>query len=63
MIKQGIEYYRNGATRAELIQWLSANDRNGVYGDAESIQEFGQPATLDELRECLQRALTDYLNL
>lgn len=28
-------------TREQLIEWLSWNDRNGVYKDEESMKEFG----------------------
>jgi hypothetical protein len=28
-------------SRNEVIEWLSWNDRNGVYDDAQSLKEFG----------------------
>ena len=28
-------------TRLDLIDWLSWNDRNGVYRDTDSLLEFG----------------------
>ena len=31
----------NSWTRAELIDWLCWNDRNGVYADEDSLREFG----------------------
>lgn len=32
-------------TRADLIAWLTWNDRNGCYSDEDSTAEFGAPAT------------------
>lgn len=31
----------NSWSRAELIEWLCWNDRNGVYTDEDSLREFG----------------------
>ena len=31
----------NTWSRAELIDWLCWNDRNGVYTDEDSLREFG----------------------
>lgn len=39
-------------SRAGLIRWLEWNDPNGTYNDGASIIEFGEPATIEELREC-----------
>ena len=38
-------------SREELINTLQYIDRNGSYTDEMMINEFGRPATLDELRE------------
>lgn len=40
-------------TRLELIEWLCWNDRNGVYRDADSLQEFGNSLTKDEAIEII----------
>lgn len=32
----------NSWSRQELIDWLCWNDRNGVYSDQDSLQEFGE---------------------
>ena len=45
----------NTLSREDLIDILSKNDFNGVYSDADSIREFGSPATRDELVESFWR--------
>jgi hypothetical protein len=46
-------------TRDELIEWLCWNDRNGVYRDAESIQEFGNTVNKEEAIEIITRQITE----
>jgi|DEB0MinimDraft_3_1074331.scaffolds.fasta_scaffold217237_2 hypothetical protein len=36
-------------TREQLIDWLTSNDPNGCYTDADHMLEFGTVATYDEL--------------
>jgi hypothetical protein len=38
----------NSWTREGLINWLCWNDRNGVYKDEESLQEFGNTVSKAE---------------
>lgn len=37
------------------INLLANNDPNGTYTDEESVSEFGEPATLDQLFACIVR--------
>ena len=49
-------------SREELIDALSSVDRQGAYTDADSIAEFGRPATLQELLSSADNLdLDDYL--
>jgi hypothetical protein len=34
----------NSWDRSDLIEWLCWNDRNGVYRDEDSLEEFGKSA-------------------
>lgn len=36
-----LENELNSWSRLDLIEWLCWNDRNGVYRDEDSLQEFG----------------------
>ena len=47
------------ANRQFLINVLSENDRNGIYTDTDSLAEFGQIATKEELIECFKRVIED----
>lgn len=46
-------------TRESLIEWLSWNDRNGVYKDEESLQEFGNIVSKEEAMEIMIRQITE----
>ena len=46
-------------TREQLIRVCVWNDRNGCFTDEDSIREFGEPATDDQLREVLQGWLSE----
>ena len=46
-------------TREELIEWLCWNDRNGVYRDDESLQEFGNIVCKVEAIEIITKQLTE----
>ena len=53
----------NSWTREGLIQWLSWNDRNGVYKDEESLQEFGNIVSKEEaIRIIIKTNVQYYLN-
>jgi hypothetical protein len=46
-------------SRLDLIDWLCWNDRNGVYKDDESMQEFGNTVSKDEAIEIITRQITE----
>jgi hypothetical protein len=48
-----IAAYVASLTRSGLINWLSWNDKNGIYSDVASIAEFGKPCTREALREMM----------
>lgn len=49
----------NSWSREELIEWLCWNDRNGVYKDDESLQEFGNTVSEEEAIEIITRQITE----
>lgn len=49
----------NSWSRLDLIEWLSWNDRNGVYKDEESLQEFGNIVSKEEAIEIITRQITE----
>ncbi|MDI6047038.1 hypothetical protein [Flavobacterium yafengii] len=46
-------------SRLDLIEWLCWNDRNGVYKDEESLQEFGNTVSKEEAIEIITRQITE----
>jgi hypothetical protein len=42
-----------------LIEWLCWNDRNGVYKDDDSLQEFGNIVSKEEAIEIITRQITE----
>jgi hypothetical protein len=46
-------------SRTELIDWLSWNDRNGVYKDEQSLQEFGEIITKELAMEIMINQITE----
>lgn len=44
-------------SRLDLIEWLCWNDRNGVYKDEESLQEFGNIVSKEEAIEIITRQI------
>ena len=40
-------------TRQDIIEWLIWNDHNGVYGDEDSIREFGNVLEKDQGMEIM----------
>ena len=45
-------------SRLDLIEWLSWNDRNGVYKDDESLAEFGDILSKEVAIEVMTRQIT-----
>ena len=54
-----LETELNSWSRLELIEWLCWNDRNGVYKDDESLQEFGNTVSKEEAIEIITRQITE----
>lgn len=54
-----LEVKLNSWSRLDLIEWLSWNDRNGVYKDEESLQEFGNTVSKEEAIEIITRQITE----
>lgn len=46
-------------SRYDLIEWLSWNDRNGVYRDEDSLREFDQIISREEALEIMVRQITE----
>ncbi|WP_257667299.1 hypothetical protein [Parapedobacter tibetensis] len=44
-------------SREQLIDWLSWNDRNGIYKDVDSMAEFGNVMTKEEGEEIMFRQI------
>jgi hypothetical protein len=49
----------NSWTREGLIEWLSWNDRNGVYKDEQSLQEFGNILSKEEAIRIITKQITE----
>ena len=43
----------------DLIEWLSWNDRNGVYRDEDSLREFDNILSKEEAIEIITRQITE----
>ena len=54
-----LERELNSWSRLELIEWLCWNDRNGVYKDEDSLQEFGNTVSKEEAIEIISRQITE----
>lgn len=52
-----LETELNSWDRLDLIEWLSWNDRNGVYRDEESLEEFGNVCSKEEAIEIITRQI------
>ncbi|MBQ0907674.1 hypothetical protein KBJ98_03040 [Flavobacterium sp. F-328] len=44
-------------SRAEIIEWLSWNDQNGVYKDEDSLREFDNILSKEEGKEIMMRQI------
>ena len=49
----------NSWSRLDLIEWLSWNDRNGIYKDEDSLAELGNILTKEEALEIMVRQITE----
>lgn len=49
----------NTWSRLDLIEWLSWNDKNGVYKDDQSLKEFGNILGKEEAIEIIARQITE----
>ena len=56
---QDLEIELNSWSRLELIEWLCWNDRNGVYRDDQSLQEFDNILSKEESIEIITRQITE----
>lgn len=54
-----LETELNSWSRLNLIEWLCWNDRNGVYKDEESLQEFGNIVDKEEAITIITRQITE----
>lgn len=46
-------------SRQDLIDWLSWNDRNGVYKDDDSLREFDNILSKEEAKEIMTRQIVE----
>ena len=56
---EALETEVNSWSRLELIEWLCWNDRNGVYRDDQSLQEFDNILGKEEAIEIITRQITE----
>lgn len=56
---EALETELSSWSRLELIEWLSWNDRNGVYRDDQSLQEFDNILGKEEAIEIITRQITE----
>jgi hypothetical protein len=56
---EALETELNSWSRLELIEWLCWNDRNGVYRDDQSLQEFDNILGKEEAIEIITRQITE----
>lgn len=52
-----LEVELNSWSRLDLIEWLSWNDRNGVYKDEDSMREFDTILGKEEAIEIITRQI------
>lgn len=52
-----LENELNSWSRLELIEWLCWNDRNGVYRDEDSLQEFGNTVSKELAIEIITKQI------
>ena len=56
---EALETELNSWSRLQLIEWLCWNDRNGVYRDDQSLQEFDNILGKEEAIEIITRQITE----
>ena len=56
---EALETELNSWSRLELIEWLCWNDRNGVYRDDQSLQEFDIILSKYEAIDIITRQITE----
>ena len=56
---EALETELNSWSRLDLIEWLCWNDRNGVYRDDQSLQEFDNILGKEEAIEIITRQITE----
>jgi hypothetical protein len=57
--REALETELNSWSRLDLIEWLCWNDRNGVYRDNQSLQEFDNILGKEEAIEIITRQITE----
>ncbi|WP_282148517.1 hypothetical protein [Algibacter lectus] len=57
--KEELKGELNSWSRLKLIDWLSWNDRNGVYRDEDSIDELGNVLGKKEAIEIMSRQILE----
>ena len=57
--KDKLQVELNSWSRLELIDWLSWNDRNGVYRDEDSLSEMGNILGREEAIEIMSRQILE----
>lgn len=55
--KEALEAELNSWSRLELIEWLCWNDRNGVYRDEQSLQEFDNILSKEDATEIIVKQI------
>lgn len=49
----------NALSRQDIIEWLSWNDRNGIYNDEQSLKELGNIMSREEGIEIMLRHIEE----
>jgi len=49
----------NDLSREDIIEWLSWNDKNGIYEDSQSLKELGNIMSRDEGVEIMLRHINE----
>ena len=57
--KEALETELNSWSRLELIEWLCWNDRNGVYRDEQSLQDFDNIFSKEDATQIIVRQITE----
>jgi len=57
--KEELQLELNSWSRLKLIDWLSWNDRNGIYKDEDSLAEMGNILGKEEAIEIMSRQILE----